>query len=246
MPISLIHEDDSDFISQSGNPVFEIMEGCHFCEKDTRFWHRATHTPVCPDCAKKVSRSDLPNRKVKPPETKKIQRMSRPLQKLREEADLLESRLIAFKNDRVRGKDVMYVVFQIHKLQQQIFSIGGLVPRPIGLDKKALALAECPEFDQVLGSIGLVNGGNNAVVDEKHNKELQTMNKAEVWTIVRFPNGEWSGGGKVNDPAYDCCEVYVVRGTSFDSCKKKAQRIRAKLVKTGDALPTQSNPMIKP
>lgn len=64
------------------------------------------------------------------------------------------------------------------------------------------------------------------------------------WTIVRFPAGDWSGGGSRNSPDYAECEVYVIGAESFDKAKKKAQSVRSGLVKKGAALPTQAAPYI--
>lgn len=66
--------------------------------------------------------------------------------------------------------------------------------------------------------------------------------KSRLWTVVRFPAAAWSGGGSRNDPAYADCEVYLIPAESFDKAKKKAQSIRARLVKNGTALPTQAAP----
>lgn len=60
--------------------------------------------------------------------------------------------------------------------------------------------------------------------------------------MVRFPVGIWSGGGSRNDPDYSESEVYLVPADSLDKAKKKAQSVRARLVKKGVPLPTQSAP----
>ena len=63
------------------------------------------------------------------------------------------------------------------------------------------------------------------------------------FTVVRWPNGSWSTGGKVSDPDYERCEVYVVPFTTNDAAaKKQAQAVRRRLVAKGLALPTQSAP----
>lgn len=67
--------------------------------------------------------------------------------------------------------------------------------------------------------------------------------KPKIWTVVRFPSGAWSGGGKTNDPEYADCEVYLAKGDTFDRAKKRAQAVRAGLVKKGAKhLPTQQTP----
>lgn len=65
---------------------------------------------------------------------------------------------------------------------------------------------------------------------------------SRLWTVVRFPAGVWSGGGSRNSPDYSECEVYVISAESQDKAQKKAQSIRARLVKKGSALPTQVAP----
>lgn len=44
-----------------------------------------------------------------------------------------------------------------------------------------------------------------------------------LWTAARFPDGSWSTGGKINDPAYAECTVYQVEARSHDEAKKKGQ-----------------------
>lgn len=63
-----------------------------------------------------------------------------------------------------------------------------------------------------------------------------------LWTVARFPAGEWSVGGKLTDPDYSHCELYQMRAENAEAAKKKAQSVRAQLVKKGTPLPTQSNP----
>lgn len=48
-----------------------------------------------------------------------------------------------------------------------------------------------------------------------------------IWTVVRFPNGSWSYGGKPNDPDYAECEVWQIEAKSSASAVKKAQAKRA-------------------
>lgn len=65
-----------------------------------------------------------------------------------------------------------------------------------------------------------------------------------LWTVGRFPAGVWSGGGSRNDPDYAECEVYLIPAESLERAKKKAQSIRAGLVKKGSQLPTQTAPFM--
>jgi len=54
----------------------------------------------------------------------------------------------------------------------------------------------------------------------------------QLWTVVRFPNGSWSTGGKPNDQDYAECEVWQIPATSRQAATKAAQarRSRAKRV----------------
>ncbi|CAG9254827.1 conserved hypothetical protein [Paraburkholderia unamae] len=49
-----------------------------------------------------------------------------------------------------------------------------------------------------------------------------------LWTVVRFPNGSWSYGGKPGDPDYELCEVWQIEATSADKAVKKAQAKRSR------------------
>ncbi|WP_081651424.1 hypothetical protein [Cupriavidus sp. WS] len=49
-----------------------------------------------------------------------------------------------------------------------------------------------------------------------------------VWTVVRFPNGTWSYGGKPSDPDYALCEIFQIEASSPDKAVKKAQAKRSR------------------
>lgn len=66
--------------------------------------------------------------------------------------------------------------------------------------------------------------------------------EARLWTVARYPAGTWDTGGKISDPAYECCEVYQVLAKDRDQAKKKAQSARSTLVRKGSPLPTQASP----
>lgn len=66
--------------------------------------------------------------------------------------------------------------------------------------------------------------------------------ESRLWTVGRFPAGVWSGGGSRNDPDYSECEVYLIPAESLEKAKRKAQAIRARLVKKGSELPSQASP----
>lgn len=54
----------------------------------------------------------------------------------------------------------------------------------------------------------------------------KVMRHITMWTVVRFPNGSWSTGGRPEDPAYSECEVFRVEAGDRDEAKKLAQAIR--------------------
>lgn len=49
----------------------------------------------------------------------------------------------------------------------------------------------------------------------------------QLWTVVRFPNGSWSTGGKPTDPDYAECEVWKIHATSREAATRKAQGRRS-------------------
>lgn len=50
--------------------------------------------------------------------------------------------------------------------------------------------------------------------------------KIQTWTVVRFPNGSWSYGGKPDSPDYELCEVWRIVAPDGKSAVKMAQRER--------------------
>jgi hypothetical protein len=65
-------------------------------------------------------------------------------------------------------------------------------------------------------------------------------------TVVRFPNGSWSTGGRVSDPDYAECECYVILSESDKAAKKQAQSVRRRIVTKGQSMPTQGAPYRQP
>lgn len=45
----------------------------------------------------------------------------------------------------------------------------------------------------------------------------------QLWTVARFPNGEWTTGGRPDDPAYSESRVYQVWAADRKEAKRKAQ-----------------------
>lgn len=50
--------------------------------------------------------------------------------------------------------------------------------------------------------------------------------KTQLWTIVRFPDGSWSYGGKPSDPAYEFCEKWRIPAVEAKQAVKLAQARR--------------------
>lgn len=50
----------------------------------------------------------------------------------------------------------------------------------------------------------------------------------KLWTVVRFPNGLWSYGGKPTDPDYENCEIWQIEAPSPEKAVKKAQAKRSR------------------
>ena len=48
----------------------------------------------------------------------------------------------------------------------------------------------------------------------------------KVWTVVRFPNGSWSYGGKPSDPDYVECKVFRITAIDGKAAVKKAQAMQ--------------------
>lgn len=55
--------------------------------------------------------------------------------------------------------------------------------------------------------------------------------KTQLWTVVRFPSGAWSYGGKPTDPNYAECEIWQIEAVSSKEAVKKAQSKRSRATK---------------
>lgn len=56
-------------------------------------------------------------------------------------------------------------------------------------------------------------------------------------TVVRFPDGTWSWGGKPDSPTYDGCEVFIVETAQDEkSAVRKAQYKRQKIKRAGELI----------
>lgn len=47
--------------------------------------------------------------------------------------------------------------------------------------------------------------------------------REQLWTVVRFPDGSWSFGGKAEDSAYELCEKWRLLSRSGQHAVKLAQ-----------------------
>ncbi|WP_025140891.1 hypothetical protein [Achromobacter sp. DH1f] len=47
--------------------------------------------------------------------------------------------------------------------------------------------------------------------------------KEQLWTVVRFPDGSWSYGGKADDSAYELCEKWRLLSRTGQHAVKLAQ-----------------------
>ena len=46
-----IERENVEELKKWGMGLEKIVEGCHFCGRQTRDWHSRTNTPVCEGCA---------------------------------------------------------------------------------------------------------------------------------------------------------------------------------------------------
>jgi hypothetical protein len=58
-PIPVEHE-EMEKVADWGLGLEHAVEQCVFCTAGTRYWHKASNTPVCPSCASTKNVSDLP------------------------------------------------------------------------------------------------------------------------------------------------------------------------------------------
>ena len=50
----------------------------------------------------------------------------------------------------------------------------------------------------------------------------------KLWTVARFPSGDWSTGGRPTSPEYARCDVWQVEAASEQEARRKAYRLRAR------------------
>lgn len=131
MPIQLVHEDDCnlDMIDHFG--AADILELCHFCEKETRFWSAKSNTPVCPSCARTHHWKHLPRRLqwLDDAYISTVKLNKRKIE-LREKADNLEALMheLILAQDSVQLDSVRQ---QLRTTHQQMAREGLVVKRPV-------------------------------------------------------------------------------------------------------------------
>lgn len=54
------------------------------------------------------------------------------------------------------------------------------------------------------------------------------MQTDRIWTVVRFPNGSWSYGGRPDSPEYEHCEVWQISAPTAKGAMKTAQAKRTR------------------
>lgn len=57
-------------------------------------------------------------------------------------------------------------------------------------------------------------------------KSMVNESSWRSWTVVRFPNGSWSYGGRLHSPDYELCEKWSIAAPTAKDAVKKAQALR--------------------
>lgn len=138
MPIKLVHEDDCDVAMIVDFEASSVLEECHFCSKQTRFWSAKSNTPVCPSCAKVRHWTELPRRLqwVDPAYVPK-RKLTRAQINLREMLDDLELDEQALILAGTAGRELDYVRQQLRVGHLQLIREGLPVKRPVVLPGEA-------------------------------------------------------------------------------------------------------------
>jgi hypothetical protein len=53
------------------------------------------------------------------------------------------------------------------------------------------------------------------------------VDMGRTWTVVRFPNGSWSYGGRADSPDYKECEIWEIDAETAEAAVRKAQSKRS-------------------
>lgn len=57
------------------------------------------------------------------------------------------------------------------------------------------------------------------------------MSDMQTWTVVRFPDGSWSYGGRPDSPDYAEAEVWRILSSNAKDAVKKAQGQRRNMIR---------------
>lgn len=132
MPIKLVHEDDCDTGMLRDFQAFSVLEECHFCEKQTRFWSAMSNTPVCPSCARTHHWTELPRRLEFMDDAyvpvRKLNKRQIDLRERVDDLELEEQRLIL---EGETGRELDYVRQQLQVGHRQMEREGIPVRRPV-------------------------------------------------------------------------------------------------------------------
>lgn len=132
MPIKLVHEDDCDTGMLQDFQAFSVLEECHFCEKQTRFWSAMSNTPVCPSCARTHHWTELPRRlefmDAAYVPVRKLNKRQIDLRERVDDLELEEQRLIL---EGETGRELDYVRQQLQVGHRQMEREGIPVRRPV-------------------------------------------------------------------------------------------------------------------
>lgn len=134
MPIKLVHEDDCDTGLLRDFDAAGVLEECHFCEKQTRFWSAMSNTPVCPSCARTHHWTQLPKRlqwmDAAYVPVRKLNKRQIDLREKVDDLELEEQRLIL---EGEMGRELDYVRQQLRVGHRQMDREGIPVKRPVVL-----------------------------------------------------------------------------------------------------------------
>jgi DNA-binding XRE family transcriptional regulator len=65
--------------------------------------------------------------------------------------------------------------------------------------------------------------------DQQIDQQGQDKMTKEMWTVARYPNGDWSAGGKPTDQldmVYSGCEIYQIEAPHFQAALSMAKAVR--------------------
>ena len=92
------------------------------------------------------------------------------------------------------------------------------------------AIAEPGATKALLGTLGLRGlrpGKDKRPKGKTRRAPKDGPDAAGLWTVVRFPDGEWSSGGSPDDPDYADCEVFQVASATRENAVRRARAKRS-------------------